>query len=165
MATTSTNNINTVFLQHPYTTSPLPGSNSNYTYGGGGGYVSGTTSVYGAGGAPGTLYTSGNGGYTSFTGQATVGGIYIHGGMQSDITISRPNGQLNVGASLEMIMDMLGLIQPDHTLMDKHPALKDAYEAHVSALKDKLMHHDIKDTYNSYHTVRKLVLGADDNAE
>ena len=49
----------------------------------------------------------------------------------TDIRISRPGKpDLAVASTLDMIMDRLCIIEPSFKLMDKYPALKEAYDAY-----------------------------------
>jgi hypothetical protein len=49
----------------------------------------------------------------------------------NDIRISRPGKpDLAVASTLDMIMDRLCIIEPSFKLMDKYPALKEAYDAY-----------------------------------
>lgn len=76
----------------------------------------------------------------------------------NDVVIKRPNGkEIRVGALLEQLMDMLMVIPADTELHDKYPALKAAYEHHQSIFDDILSSNDLKDSYESYKTLRKLV--------
>lgn len=46
----------------------------------------------------------------------------------NDITITVQNQTIEVGKTLKMLMDRLCVIEPNFKLMDKYPALKEAYE-------------------------------------
>lgn len=49
----------------------------------------------------------------------------------TDVRISRPGKpDLAVASTLDMIMDRLCIIEPSFKLMDKYPALKEAYDAY-----------------------------------
>jgi len=49
----------------------------------------------------------------------------------TDVMISRPGKpDLAVASTLDMIMDRLCIIEPSFKLMDKYPALKEAYDAY-----------------------------------
>jgi hypothetical protein len=46
----------------------------------------------------------------------------------SDITIQYNNETIHVGKTLKMLMDRLCVIEPNFKLMEKYPALKEAYD-------------------------------------
>lgn len=46
----------------------------------------------------------------------------------SDITIQYNNETIQVGKTLKMLMDRLCIIEPSFKLMEKYPALKEAYD-------------------------------------
>ena len=55
----------------------------------------------------------------------------ITAGGLNDVRISRPGKpDLAVASTLDMIMDRLCIIEPSFKLMDKYPALKEAYDAY-----------------------------------
>lgn len=47
---------------------------------------------------------------------------------QHDITIQYNNEYIEVGKTLKMLMDRLCVIEPNFKLMEKYPALKEAYD-------------------------------------
>jgi len=55
----------------------------------------------------------------------------VEGITSEDVVIARPDrAPLRVGKTLDMIMDRLCIIEPSFQLMDKYPALKEAYDAY-----------------------------------
>lgn len=49
-------------------------------------------------------------------------------GQNNDLVIYDEDGNpIRVGESIKQIMDRLAIIDPDHDLMEKYPALKEAY--------------------------------------
>lgn len=121
----------------------LPVSNGTYTI---------TATGYGgAGGGGGSSMLASSWGSTS--GLAS----------NNDVVIKRPNGrEIHVGALLEQLMDMLMVIPADSELHDKYPALKVAYDHHQSLFNDILASNELKESYDSYRTMRKLVHEQDD---
>ena len=55
----------------------------------------------------------------------------VEGMTSEDVVITRPGMiPLHVGKTLDMIMDRLCIIEPSFQLMDKYPALEEAYDAY-----------------------------------
>ena len=64
----------------------------------------------------------------SYTNTSTLKGVNM---TSKDVVITRPGREpLHVGKTLDMIMDRLCIIEPSLQLMDKYPALKEAYDAY-----------------------------------
>jgi len=64
----------------------------------------------------------------SYTNTST---LKVEGMTSEDVVIARPDrAPLRVGKTLDMIMDRLCIIEPSFQLMDKYPALKEAYDAY-----------------------------------
>lgn len=97
--------------------------------GGGGGVTwSGVTNTVNTG-AVGTvgIYTAGT---TAGPPSYYIASSYPHINniSQHDITIQYNNEYIEVGKTLKMLMDRLCVIEPNFKLMEKYPALKEAYE-------------------------------------
>jgi hypothetical protein len=70
----------------------------------------------------------------------------------------RKNGkEIRVGDSLEMIMEFLMIIPEDKELLEKNPALKDAYEHHQRVVREVFTDDRLKESFDTYHTIRRLV--------
>jgi hypothetical protein len=143
------------------------GQNAIYTSVGGGGsgsYLNATGSLISGGGYV-TGAASGAGTYTvGYAGSIGSGG-WGNPSITSDIRINRPDGTvLEVGKILESIMEVLCIIQPDTELMGKYPSLKDAYESHQELLQQILNDSKLKESYDSYHTIKRLVVSDSNEA-
>lgn len=93
---------------------------SVYTVGSGGGSSTGISSWPPVTTAAPSYYTAGTGS-SVFT---TTANTY-----SNDIIIKREGkGDIRVGDTLEMLMDRLCIIQPAMDLIEKYPALREAYE-------------------------------------
>lgn len=103
----------------------------------------------------------GSGVYSISTGTTTYTNTPYHTTFDSDITINRPGGKINIGKSIETILDHLNLIIPVQSELDSNPALKLAYENYLEVL-DASRNRDIREAYDSYHTVKKLTKDSDD---
>lgn len=124
--------------------------------GGGGGYASSTVSM--AGTMP-SVYNvpSYSGSYTLSSSGYGYGSIAtaLSGAQIPDVTIQRPNGEIQIGKAIETILDHLQLIVPNQKELDANPSLKLAYENYLEVLK-ATRNADLKEAYDSYHMVRKL---------
>jgi hypothetical protein len=103
--------------------------NTGSLLGGGGGVTwSGVTNTVNTG-AAGTagVYTAGT---TAGTPSYYIASSYPHINniSQHDITIQYKNEYIEVGKTLKMLMDRLCVIEPNFKLMEKYPALKEAYD-------------------------------------
>ncbi len=153
------------------------------------GTISIPVGALGATGASGIITTSAagaNGGYTSIIAAGTGGSAFGGGGLTSasitgsyttvsnpvyytnssdfenDITIKRKNGEsIRVGDTIKAILDTFYIILPDQKLLDSNPSLKAAYEHHQAVMQETLGDR-LKDAYNSYKTIEKLVLEKDE---
>ena len=154
------------------------------------GVISIPVSALGATGASGAVTSAvgGIGGYTSIVTTSSSGAGSIFGGgaltassisstyttvskpvyytestaFENDIVINRKDGEaIRVGQTIKAILDTFYIIIPDQTLLDSHPSLKAAYEHHRAIIQETLGER-LKDTYNSYKTIEKLVLDKDD---
>lgn len=148
----------------------------------------GTLGATGASGITTTSAAGANGGYTSIitTGSGVGGSVFGGGGLtatsitgvyttvsnpvyytnssdfDSDITIKRKNGEtIRVGDTIKAILDTFYIIVPNQTLLDSNPSLKAAYEHHQAVMQETLGER-LKDAYNSYKTIEKLVLEKDE---
>lgn len=128
------------------------------------------------------------GGYTSVVtaGNSSISGVFGGGGLTSasisgvynttvskpvyyiestefenDIVIKQGNESIHVGKTIKAILDTFYIIIPDQKLLDSNPSLKAAYEHHQSVMQETLGER-LKDAYNSYKTIEKLVLDKDD---
>lgn len=109
---------------------------------------------------------SGNYTITSYGGSGTSSswGSMSPTDASRDVVIRRPNGkEIYVGAVLDQIMDMLMIIPQDDALHEKNPALKAAYEHHQSIIKDMLSNEKLRESYESYRTMRNLVAHENDD--
>ena len=121
----------------------LPTSSGTYTI----------TAIGGGGGGSNWIGVGGGGGGGNWTSVSTS-----NLARDTDVVIKRPNGrEIRVGALLEQLMDMLMVIPVDTELHDKYPALKAAYEHHQSIFNEILASNELKDSYDSYRTLRNLV--------
>ena len=68
--------------------------------------------------------------------------------------ISSKGNTFNVGDTLQRIVDLLTIITPDSELMDKYPAVKEAYDNYETIFSDQFK--QISDAVDSYNTVVKL---------
>jgi hypothetical protein len=120
------------------------------------GTLSITTSSWGCGASSWSYGTGGGGGSASSIMTIASSDVYDN----SDVTIKRPNGtEIRVGECLETIMETLFMIIPDKKLMGRYPALDDAFKNHMQLIRDKLHgDHDLKDSYESYQMIKKLVI-------
>jgi len=76
----------------------------------------------------------------------------------ADVYISRPNGKkMAIGSILETIIDTLCIIEPDRDLIERYPSLKAAYEDHQRLLMETFGNSKIRDSYESYQTMKRLV--------
>lgn len=94
---------------------------------GGGSTWSGITNTVNAG-SVGTvgIYTAGATGAPSYYIASSY--PHINNISQHDITIQYKNEYIEVGKTLKMLMDRLCVIEPNFKLMEKYPALKEAYD-------------------------------------
>lgn len=101
------------------TGSSLVGGGSTYTWSG----ITNTVNT-GSAGAVG-IYTAG-----TTAGPPSYYSSYPHISniSQHDITIQYNNETIHVGKTLKMLMDRLCIIEPNFKLMEKYPALKEAYD-------------------------------------
>lgn len=76
----------------------------------------------------------------------------------SDVYLSRPNGRkIALGTILETIIDTLCIIEPDRDLIARYPALKEAYDDHQRLLTETFGNRKIRESYETYQTIKKLV--------
>lgn len=78
----------------------------------------------------------------------------------SDISIFSKKGRIiYVGEMIDRIMARLGMIDPDHELMDKYPSVKAAYEEYEKEFAAALAKQfpDLKAAIDSYNMVVSLV--------
>lgn len=132
-----------------------------------GSYSSIITTV--SGGGAGSVF--GGGGLTS----ASITGTYTTVSkpvyytesteFENDIVIKRQNGEsIRVGQTIKAILDTFYIIMPDQKLLDTNPSLKAAFDHHQTVLQETLGER-LKDAYNSYKTIEKLVLDSDDQTD
>lgn len=134
---------------------------------GGGSYsctagTSSSSSIYTLTGAVGAAGGGGGGGsYTTSWGGASYS---ITSSMDAaDVYISRPDGRkLAIGKILETIIDTFQIIEPDDALMSKYPALKEAYDEHQRLLMETFGNGKIRDSYETYQTIKRLVSEGND---
>lgn len=81
--------------------------------------------------------------------------------VKDDIHITKNGKTLKVFDALELVLNRLGIIIADDEMLEKHPALKAAYEHYVSVFKDPAIDPKVKEAYDSYHTIMKLVRDED----
>ena len=81
--------------------------------------------------------------------------------VEDDIHITKNGKTLKVFDALELVLNRLGIIIADDEMLEKHPALKAAYEHYVSVFKDPAIDPKVKEAYDSYHTIMKLVRDED----
>lgn len=75
-----------------------------------------------------------------------------------DVVIRRPNGrEIQVGSLLEQITELLMIIPDNKDLHSKNPALKNAYDHHQLLVKELLSNSKVRESYDSYNTLRKLI--------
>lgn len=123
----------------------LPTSSGTYTI---------TSTGYGGGG--------GGGNYTS----ASSWGVSSNNNLYhvNDIVIRRDNGKdIRIADSIEMIMELLMIIPEDKDLLDKNPALRSAYDHHQQIIRETFTSERLKESFNTYHTIRKLVKEENEN--
>ena len=82
-------------------------------------YVTGAT-----GSSVNPIYTISPSYYTTSSNAIWTGNVP----MNSDITIQYKNETIEVGKTLKTLMDRLCVIEPNFKLMEKYPALKEAYD-------------------------------------
>jgi hypothetical protein len=129
------------------------------------------------------------GGYTSIITTSSSGSVFGGGGLTSasisgtyttvskpvyytestafenDIVINRKDGEtIRVGQTIKAILDTFYIIIPDQKLLDTNPSLKTAYDHHQAVMQETLGD-QLKDSYNSYKTIEKLVLDSDDQTD
>lgn len=118
----------------------LPTSSGTYTI---------TTTGYGGGGGTSLLTSSGTGWANS---------ISTITDSSPDVVIRMANGkEIHVGSLLEQITELLMIIPDNADLHSKNPALKDAYDHHQLLVKELLSNSKVRESYDSYNTLRKLV--------
>lgn len=126
----------------------------------------GYTSIITAGGGGGGVFGGGSLTSASITGTYTTVSNPVYytdsNDFDNDITIKRKNGEsIRVGDTIKAILDTLYIILPDQRLLDSNPSLKAAYEHHQTVMEETLGDR-LKDAYNSYKTIEKLVLEKDE---
>ena len=136
-------------------------TNITYTNGTSSGTMNGinTISMPNTGTYPSTV-SLGSGVYSISTGASPYSINPYNTNFDSDITISRPTGRINVGKTLEMILEHLNLIVPVQAELDSNPSLKLAYENYLEVLA-AARNQTVKDAFDSYQMIRKL--SKDDN--
>lgn len=132
-----------------------------------GGYSSIITSI-GGGGGTGSVYGGGSLTSASITGSYTTVSkpvFYTESTeFENDIVIKQRGESIHVGKTIKAILDTFYIIIPDQKLLDSNPSLKAAYEHHQSVIQETLGER-LKDAYNSYKTIEKLVLDKDDQTD
>lgn len=162
MSYSQTSNITTLSSTLTNTgTITLPTSSGTYSI---------TTTGYGL--TPNGTYSitavgSGSGGYSSSgvgSNHAWASVSSKHSMSHHDVVIKRPNGkEIRVGELLESMMEIMMIIPNDPDLHGKNPALKDAYEHHQSLIREMMASDRLRESYESYNTLRKLVSQEDDD--
>lgn len=131
-----------------------------------GGYSSIITSV--GGGGTGSVYGGGSLTSASITGSYTSVSkpvFYTESTeFENDIVIKQRGESIHVGKTIKAILDTFYIIIPDQKLLDSNPSLKAAYEHHQSVIQETLGER-LKDAYNSYKTIEKLVLDKNDQTD
>lgn len=119
------------------------------------GTLSATTSTWGYASTGYSYAGGGGGGSSGIMTISTTNDFHDN----ADVVIRRPNGsEIRIGECIESIMEALCMVLPDKNLMEKYPALKDAYDNHMVIIRDKLKSDpDLKDSYESYQMIKKLV--------
>lgn len=134
----------------------------------GGGY---TTSI---------IYPTGSGNNTSATGVSITGtgtwttvspswssgtislGTTSFDEIDSDITLKRKGKpDVKIGATLDLICEHLNIIIPEKSLLESNPALKMAYEHYSEVLQKTYADIELKNAYDSYKTLEKLLRSED----
>jgi hypothetical protein len=86
--------------------------------------------------------TPGNATYTIPSYYTTTNAIWTSNIVQQhDITITVQNQTIEVGKTLKMLMDRLCVIEPNFKLIEKYPALREAYE-HYKMMEALLANED-----------------------
>jgi len=117
-------------------------------------HSNGYITITGAGGGGGVGGGAGAGGIWSVNPASLSNPTHIDG----DLTIQRSNGrQMRVAEAIETMMEMMGIIEPDWPMMERYPALRDAYEHHMSVMAEARMDPRIRESYDSYQMIRKLI--------
>lgn len=142
-----------------YTTGAI---NNVVTYGGGGAGIasSGTSpTIYSVTGITPSLGSSGISLATGRWATASSTSYTPRSEFDSDIVIKRYNKpELKLGATLDLILDSLYIIIPDHKELDNNPALKSAYDHWQEKFNEhKQLMNPVKEAYDSYLMVQKLV--------
>ena len=134
---------------------------------GGGGSSGGSCGVY-------TITNSGTGTFTVPHGTVASGAVLTSTGwtqpsikmgevvrVDDDIHITKNGKTLKVFDALELVLNRLNIIIPDEIMIEKNPALRDAYDHYVSVVKEMPVDPRVKEAYDSYHTIMKLVRDED----
>jgi len=81
---------------------------------------------------------------------------YVTAGLVITLSDSR---SLNVGDTLEQIIECFGIVIPDKNLIEKYPALKEAYDEYKHQLIKTLssLNPNLKSAFDSYDMIEKLV--------
>lgn len=125
--------------------------------------ISGTSasqSIYTLSATNGVSYSIGYGGGGGTHSAVSAASSTAYNYDIADVVLTRPGGKkIHLGKLLDSIMDMLCIIEPDQNLIDRYPALKEAYEEHRRAIDRFFGDDKIRETYNNYQTIKNLVSG------
>lgn len=81
----------------------------------------------------------------------------------TDITLKRKNKpDLKIGVTLDLICEHLNIIIPEKSLLESNPALKMAYEHYSEVLQKTYADIELKNAYDSYKTLEKLLRSEDE---
>jgi hypothetical protein len=98
-----------------------------------------------------TAHTNYTTGYNPFETINTMNSIY-----GNDLNVTNKDGKtISVAITLQRIMDLLGIIEPNHVLMDKYPSVKEAYNEYEETITKEFA--KIREVARSYELIVKLV--------
>lgn len=129
------------------------GYNSPYTH------VS-TGLVSNGGSGSSTMWTS-----TSWNSTSSIYSLSVDDTFNSSLVVTTKNGEkIDVVDTIDRLMKITGLINPNKEMLKKYPALKSAYDEYETQLYKVISQNnpELKEAYEQYKTMEALVKEDDD---